>query len=305
MAQREPFRTCCCCACIPTNTTGILESFGKFIKTLTPGLKCFCCCWQAVYDVPNYVQQIENKTNTKTKDDVNIKLTTAVQFQIKAEHTRDAFYSLQDPKKQIESYIDNTIRSYIPKLTLDQVFDSKDEISNAVNEHLSNVMKDYGYDIVNTLLINIELPPGVEAAMNSKNENLQLKLATVEKAEANKIAVVAQAEANRQSTIIAADAEASKILALAKAQADADRMKGEGDALKRMAQTKGLQVSAEILTDKSKLSPNDSMNYVLTSQYMETLDSIGAKNKATVMVPFPNNIGDALRNVMVQPNLMK
>src|SRR4051812_4541533 len=106
-------RSCCCCACVETNTTGLLERFGKFIEPLQPGCSFFCCCWESVYSVPNNIQQIENNTDTKTKDDVNIRLVTAVQYEIPAAQSRTAFYSLQTPTKQIESYIDNCIRSHV------------------------------------------------------------------------------------------------------------------------------------------------------------------------------------------------
>lgn len=299
MADRHEVGSCGCVS-IPSNTTGILERFGRFIEPLMPGLTCYCCCTDTVYLVRNNIQQLENKTNTKTDDDVNITLVTAVQYQISSANSRTAFYSLEAPRRQIEAYIDNTIRSCVPKLTLDQLFASKDDVSNAVKSELSHVMKNYGYDIINTLITDIILPANILAAMNSKNENLQLKLATIEKSEANKIAVVANADAKAKEMMLMADSESKKMVMMAGAQAEADRLKGVGIAQQRMEIAKGLEQSSSVIGEKLKISPVDSMNYVIVTQQQDMLREIGAKNKSTLLVPYSTNPADIMRNTLIQ-----
>lgn len=291
--------TCCCCASIPSNATGILESFGAFVKLLQPGLNCFCCCYEKVRVVHNNIQQMSNQTNTKTRNDVNITVVTAVQYTVKSENSRKAYYSLQAPVKQIEAYIDNCIRSHVPKMTLQEVFESKDSIGDAVKAELAQTMREYGYDIVNTLLTDIMLPANLIAAMNSKAENEQLKIAAVDKAEANKIAVITAAEANKIAVSAAADAEASKMRKLAEAQAEVDMLKGRGLAQQRMEMVRGLDQAVRAMSEDLKIEPAKTMDLVLAVQYYDTLKDIG-HNAKSIMVPYSNNPQDWIRNSIIQ-----
>ena len=304
-------RSCCCCACVDTNTTGLLESFGKFIEVLNPGCSFYCCCWQNVYSVPNNIQQLENNTDTKTKDDVNIRLVTAVQYQIEASQSRVAFYSLQTPTKQIESYIDNCIRGHVPSMTLQQVFESKDTLSNAVKDDLAVQMGNFGYKILNTLLTSIVLPPAVQEAMNSKTTNLQYRLATVEKAEANRIAVVAEAnaqkevtlakaEAEARQTVVQAEASARRTIMEAEARARAQELDGQGAAKKQAEANQGLTAASLNVKEKLGVSAEKAAELVMANTYLDTMRSIGAQGKSTLLFPYTSNVQDALRNTFIQ-----
>lgn len=299
MSRDEYSVSCCCCASVPTNTTGLRERWGQFMELLQPGLTCFWCCCEGVRIVPNYIQRMTNKTQSKTRDDVNVTVITAVQYKIRPEKSRDAYYNLQDPVKQIEDYIDNCVRSHVPKMTMNEVLESKDSISQAVKDELSHTMEQWGFDIVKTLVTDIILPANIVEAMNSKVQNTLRKQAAVDHAEALKIETTTAAEANRIATIAAADAEAAKMRKLAEAQADVDMMKGRGLARQRMEIIQGLNQAVSAMSTDLKIDPTKTTDVVLAVQYFDTLKEIGSHAKS-VMVPYSNNPQDVLRSVMIQ-----
>jgi len=179
----------------------MIERCGKFDRQLGSGANCVCCCCgdEVAGVVSCRLQQLDIACETKTHDNVFVTLTINVHFKVIPEHEHDAFYSLEDYKKQINAYVFDTIRSAVPKINLDKVFEQKEDIAIAVKQELSKCMKEYGWEIIQVLIADIEPDPKVKNAMNEINTAQRLRVATVDKAEADKILVVKKAEADAES----------------------------------------------------------------------------------------------------------
>jgi regulator of protease activity HflC (stomatin/prohibitin superfamily) len=80
----------------------------------------------------------------------------AVQYFAIQEKAYEAFYKLTNHRGQITSYVFDGIRSSFPKLDLDSAFESKDSVAKNVQEQLAAQMEEYGYRIVNVLIIDVE-----------------------------------------------------------------------------------------------------------------------------------------------------
>ena len=100
---------------------------------------------------------------TKTKDNVFVKLKVSVQFLVLKDKIYEAFYKLENPHDQITSYVFDTIRAEVPKMKLDDVFERKDDIAIAVKRELNEAMTTYGYTIINTLVTDID--PDIQVKM--------------------------------------------------------------------------------------------------------------------------------------------
>ena len=154
-------------------------------------------------------------------------------------------------------YVFDVIRSTVPRMELDQAFESKDDIAGAVLEQLQSVMKDYGYAIVNTLVTDLAPDSKVKASMNEINAARRLKEAASHQAEADKVRQVKNAEA----------------------EAEARYLSGMGVARQRMAIVQGLQSSvAEFSQEVEGATPKDVMDILLLSQYFDTLSTVGANS---------------------------
>ncbi|KAL7576044.1 hypothetical protein ACA910_000831 [Epithemia clementina (nom. ined.)] len=249
---------CCCFQCIRTQEVGIVEDLGNFKRLLSPGLSIICWpCSNVVGTLSLRIQQLDVYCETKTKDNVFVQVAVAVQYRVLTESAYEAFYRLTDPRGQIQSYVFDVIRSTIPKMELDESFASKDEIAANVQQSLTQVMRDYGYEIKNTLVTDISPDAKVKASMNEINASRRLKEAASHKAEADKTRQVKAAEAD----------------------AEARYLSGLGVARQRKAIVQGLQSSvAEFSNEVKDTTPKDVMDILLLSQYFDTLSTIGANN---------------------------
>jgi hypothetical protein len=177
----------CCVQCVRTQEIGISENCGAFSGILGPGLHLGLWPWQRIAArISLRVQQLDVTCETKTIDNVFVFVKVSVQFRIIVTSAYDAFYTLADPKRQIQTYVYDVVRSAVPRMTLDQLFTSKSEISDSLFTRLQAVMKNYGYEIVETLTSSISPNNLVKCAMNEVNVSRRVKEAMPYRAEAGK-----------------------------------------------------------------------------------------------------------------------
>ena len=251
---------------IPERQSWVIQRLGKFNRIARPGFKLRIPIIESVASKENLkIQQLDVDVETKTNDDVFVILKISVQYRIINNKVYQAFYELDDPHGQIASYIFDEVRAEVPKLPLDDVFAKKDDIAIAVRDNISAQMEQYGYKIVKTLITDINPDELVKASMNKINAATREKEAAVQEAEAEKIRIVKRAEA----------------------EADSKRLSGEGIAKQRLEIVRGFKESVEDFQKAlQEVDPQEIMQFVLMTQYFDTLTAIGAnENNNTVMVP--------------------
>lgn len=244
----------------------IIERLGKFNRVAHAGLNFKIPLIEWISGkVSLRVQQLNVKIDTKTKDNVIVQIQVSVQFRIKYDGIFEAFYKLEDPTQQITAYVLDLVRSETPGMILDDVFERKDTIANAVSKELTQTMQEFGFEIVKALVTNIELEAKVKNAMNEINEQQRLQVAAQAKGEAEKILIVKKAEA----------------------EAESKKLQGEGTANQRKAIVEGLcQSMDDFQKTVSGITAADIMNLVLMTQYFDTLKEIGANDRAsTILLP--------------------
>eukprot|EP00005_Dracoamoeba_jomungandri_P005441 CAMPEP_0174258418 /NCGR_PEP_ID=MMETSP0439-20130205/7411_1 /TAXON_ID=0 /ORGANISM="Stereomyxa ramosa, Strain Chinc5" /LENGTH=214 /DNA_ID=CAMNT_0015341913 /DNA_START=207 /DNA_END=851 /DNA_ORIENTATION=- len=201
------------------------------------------------------IRQLDVTCETKTQDNVFVEITVSVQFQVVPDNVYAAFYRLEDPTQQITAYVFDVVRAYVPAINLDDVFQTKDEIALSVKNELEKVMTEYGFEILKTLVTEVEPSTKVKEAMNDINAAERLKYAATDQAEAKKILVVKNAEADSESKYLA----------------------GVGIARQRMAIVEGLRESVMSFSDEvDGADPKDVIDLVLATQYFDTLKDLGA-----------------------------
>ncbi len=244
----------------------VIERFGKFVKIATSGLGFIIPFIDVKAASVNLrVQQLDVTIETKTHDDVFVNLQVSVQYAVKRDMVKEAFYSLENPKNQIASYIFDDVRAEVPKLELDDVFAKKDDIAVAVQQNIANSMGKYGYNIIKALITDIDPDHKVKESMNRINAAKREKEAAFEEAEANKIRIVKKAEA----------------------EAEAKRLSGEGIAQQRLEIVRGFKESVEDFKKTMKtVTHEEIMQFVLMTQYFDTIKDIGANSKnSSILLP--------------------
>ncbi|GGX19762.1 SPFH domain-containing protein [Aquimarina muelleri] len=263
---------------VKQQTSAIVERFGKFLSTRNSGLHFKIPVFDRITGRINLkIQQLDVLVETKTKDDVFVRLKISVQFQVIKEKVYDAFYKLENPHDQITSYVFDVVRAEVPKMKLDDVFERKDDVAIAVKQELNEAMINYGYDIIKTLVTDIDPDAQVKEAMNRINA-----------AEREKVAAEYEAEAER-----------IKIVAKARAEAESKRLQGQGIADQRREIARGLEESVDVLNNVG-INSQEASALIVVTQHYDTLQSIGEHvNSNLILLPNSPQAGSDMLNNMI------
>lgn len=265
---------------VKQQTVAIIERFGKYQKTATSGIHIRVPL--GIDKIAARVQlrllQSEIIVETKTKDNVFVTLNIATQYRVNENNVTDAYYKLIKPEAQIKSYIEDALRSSVPKLTLDELFEKKDEIALEVQHQVAEEMSTYGYIIVKTLITKVEPDAEVKQSMNEINAAQRKRVAAQELANADKIKIVTAVEA----------------------EAEKDRLHGVGIAQQRKAIVDGLADSIQELKDANvTLTEEQIMSILLTNQYLDTLNTFAINGNQTIFLPNnPEGVEDIRTQVL-------
>ena len=118
-----------------------IERFGKFESIRHSGLQMKIPIIDKIAArISLKIQQLDVIVETKTLDDVFVKIKVSVQFVVIKEKVYDAIYKLEYPHDQITSYVFDVVRAEVPKMKLDDVFVKKDDIAIAVKREVQESM---------------------------------------------------------------------------------------------------------------------------------------------------------------------
>ena len=163
---------------VKQQSAAVVERFGKFTSVRHSGLQIKIPIIDSVAGrLSLRIQQLDVVVETKTKDDVFVKVKVSVQYKVIKDKVYDAFYKLDFPQDQITSYVFDVVRAEVPKMILDDVFEKKDDIAIAVKGELNDAMKNYGFDIIKTLVTDIDPDAQVKESMNRINASEREKVA--------------------------------------------------------------------------------------------------------------------------------
>jgi len=275
-----------CFFTISTSEVGVVESWGKFSRLVQPGLNCVICPMEQLVGRLSFrVQQLDVRVESKTLDNVFITAVVSVQYQVLRENVFEAFYALTNPAQQITAHVYDVMRSQLPTLELDAVFEAKEELALSVKNALSQTMSAYGYQILQSLITDLDPDQRVKNAMNEINSSKRLKFAIAERAEGDKILQVKSAEA----------------------EAEAKYLSGVGVAKQRKAIVDGLRTSIVDFSDNVEgASTKEVMDLLLLTQYFDMVRDVGqAGHCKTTFVPSSKTVGDDIRGSLLQADAAK
>ncbi|WP_204344500.1 SPFH domain-containing protein [Psychroserpens algicola] len=263
---------------VKQQTAAVIERFGKFQSIRHSGLQLKIPLVDRIAGKLSLkIQQLDVIIETKTLDDVFVRLKVSVQYKVIRDKVYDAFYKLDYPHDQITSYVFDVVRAEVPKMRLDDVFVKKDDIALAVKAELNDAMMEYGYDIIKTLVTDIDPDAQVKAAMNRINA------------------------ADREKTAAQFEGDAARILIVEKAKAEAEskRLQGQGIADQRREIARGLEESVEVL-NKVGINSQEASALIVVTQHYDTLQAIGGEtNSNLILLPNSPQAGSNMLNDMV------
>ena len=263
---------------VKQQTAVSIERFGKFQSIRHSGLQLKIPVIDKIAArISLKIQQLDVVVETKTLDDVFVKIKVSVQFVVIKDKVYDAIYKLEYPHDQITSYVFDVVRAEVPKMKLDDVFVKKDDIAIAVKREVQESMETYGYDIIKTLVTDIDPDAQVKAAMNRINAAEREKVAAQYEGDAQRILIVEKA----------------------KAEAESKRLQGQGIADQRREIARGLVESVDVL-NKVGISSQEASALIVVTQHYDTLQSVGQDTKSNlILLPNSPQAGAEMLNNMI------
>eukprot|EP00281_Chroomonas_sp_CCMP1168_P030364 CAMPEP_0206253340 /NCGR_PEP_ID=MMETSP0047_2-20121206/23099_1 /ASSEMBLY_ACC=CAM_ASM_000192 /TAXON_ID=195065 /ORGANISM="Chroomonas mesostigmatica_cf, Strain CCMP1168" /LENGTH=257 /DNA_ID=CAMNT_0053679541 /DNA_START=107 /DNA_END=877 /DNA_ORIENTATION=- len=252
-----------CFVCVDTSERAIIQVCGKYSYTAGPGLNFICWPVQTAKNINMKVEQVDVRTETKTKDNVSIRVTSAVQYAVDPERVDDYYFRLDQPQRQISAHVEDSVRSFMPTMELDQAFESKEEMAEAIKQHVAGSMGQFGIIVSRCLVTDMQPDSAVLQAMNQINSAKRLREAALEKAEAEKIMTVRSAEADAESK----------------------HLSGVGVSRMRQAITDGFKGSIENMQESTGMAPREVVNMMLVTQYLDVLKEFAQSGQAAMIVP--------------------
>ena len=263
---------------VKQQSAAIVERFGKFVNVRHSGLQIKIPIIDNVAGrLSLRIQQLDVVVETKTKDDVFVKVKVSVQYKVIKDKVYDAFYKLDYPQDQITSYVFDVVRAEVPKMILDDVFEKKDDIAIAVKTELNDAMQNYGFDIIKTLVTDIDPDAQVKESMNRINASEREKVAAQFEGDAQRILIVERA----------------------KAEAESKRLQGQGIADQRREIARGLEDSVKVLNGVD-INSQEASALIVVTQHYDTLQSVGSEsNSNLILMPNSPQSGSDMLNNMV------
>jgi len=266
-----------CCVCVQQDQIGVYEFCGSYKGTLQPGCNTLgldCCGVCLKTQVISYrITESIVTCETKTKDNVFVRIGCAIQQQPQKDRVKECVYRLRNPQQQIESYVGDVVRAQVPSMKLDEVFEHKDAIAHAVGDKITHSMADFGWRILQSLVINVDPDQSVKTAMNTLQAAEKQRIASETTAEAQKFVRIKQAEAEAQSKAL----------------------QGEGISMQRAAIVNGLKDS---IGNGQPLDPGMISELLLVTQYFDTLEKMADSKGRTMFIPHGiSNVADTARQI--------
>jgi regulator of protease activity HflC (stomatin/prohibitin superfamily) len=268
---------------IPQARAGVVERFGKYRTTLTPGLNV----------ITPYVDRVRYQVDLReqvvsfppqpviTEDNLVVSIDTVIYFQVT--NAVDATYEIANYIQAIEQLTMTTLRNIIGGMDLEQTLTSREEINRALRGVLDEATGKWGIRVNRVELKGIDPPPSIKDSMEKQMRADRDKRAVILTAEGNRQSAILTAEGQKQSAILSAQGDREALILRAQADRESQilRAQGEGQAIQTV-----FQAIHDGRPDQS----------LLAYQYLEMLPKIaqGDANKVWVV---PSEIGKALEGL--------
>lgn len=258
-----PNPCCCCCdqiVCVNQDEYAVVTNYSKPEYVAEPGMHylrnaCKMCSSITIEGrVSTRLRSVEVRVETKTRDDVFVTLAVSVQYVVA--DVMKAFYQLAEPRQQIRSYVEDSVRVFVSRVPLDEIFFMQQELTRHILESIKPKMEEFGWQIEDVPVTDLSPERKVQDAMNQINIQARLKEAEKTNAEANKLIQIKRAEAAAEATYLA----------------------GEGVSRMRRALLQGYNSMIADLIEETGLTEKIAENTVYTQQLFTMLADLATDN---------------------------
>jgi regulator of protease activity HflC (stomatin/prohibitin superfamily) len=239
---------------IPQARAGVVERFGRYSRTLTPGLTIvvpFADRVKPLLDLREQVVSFQPQP-VITEDNLVVNIDTVLYFQVT--DAKAATYEIANYIQGIEQLTVTTLRNVIGGIALEKTLTSRDHINTQLRSVLDEATGKWGIRVNRVELKAIDPPASIQDAMEKQM-----------RADREKRAAILQAEGERQSSILQAEGEKQSAILKAEGKKQATMLEAEG-------QSRAIETVFQAIHD-GKPDPE-----LLAYQYLQTLPRIAQGN---------------------------
>ncbi len=276
---------------VPQARAAIVERFGKYKNTLSPGLNIVVPFIDKVRYVIDMREQVVSfpPQPVITEDNLVVSIDTVIYFQVTDPVA--ATYEIANYIQAVEQLTMTTLRNIVGGMDLEETLTSRDEINTRLRGVLDEATGKWGIRVNRVELKGIDPPPSIKDSMEKQMRADRDKRALILTAEGERQSAILTAEGQKQSAILTAEGDReSQIL-----RAQADR---ESQILRAQGEGQAIQTVFQAIHDGQ---PDQSL---LAYQYLQMMPKIaeGDANKVWIV---PSEIGKALEGLGSTMNDLK
>jgi len=246
-----------------------VERFGKYTKTLDPGLHLIVPAVDVISTKLNMMETIIDipAQNVITQDNAMVHVDGVVFYQIV--NAAQAAYQIRNLETGIENLAITNIRNVIGSMVLDEALSKRDVINAQLLQVIDDAAHPWGVKVLRVEIKDIAPPQDLVDAMARQMKAERDKRATILEAQAYRQAEILQAEGEKQAVIL--EAEARKLAAFR-----------DAEARERFAQAEAK--ATDVISDAIEGGEIQAVNYLIAIKYMGAVNNLATSDNTNLLL---------------------
>ena len=279
---------------VPQARAGIVERFGKYRATLSPGLNVVTPFVDRVRYVIDMREQVVSfpPQPVITEDNLVVSIDTVIYFQVTDPVA--ATYEIANYISAVEQLTMTTLRNIVGGMDLEQTLTSREEINRGLSGVLDEATGRWGIRVGRVEIKGIDPPPSIKDSMEKQMRADRDKRAAILTAEGQRQSAILTAEGNKQAAILNAEGDREAVILRAQAERESAILKaqGEGQAIQTVfqaihdGQPDQALLAYQYLQMMPKIAEGEANKvWVVPSEITKALEGLGSAVHETAGIP--------------------